>query len=231
MAWPGDRVQQMVIARLSLNNPYNNMTLLEGFFRKMTEIERERDRKKEIQKERKKEGKTERKKERQKEERKKERKKKQIKKERKKKKKEKKTKRQREKESKRVGCQMTWYRNCRKQGTTGWISLIGFARWVNVHNSICLVMVPGYRFWGGPIALQCFVHISKTPAILKWSSTILTVTHMINFPLPCWTTNGCVTMLTEDSKNHTPHPGHLNLWILPLNRARQINIHCPRNGC
>ena len=40
-------------------------------------------------------------------------------------------------------------------------------------------MVPGYRFWGGPIALQCFVHISdkKTPAI-KWSSTILTVTHM-----------------------------------------------------
>ena len=30
-------------------------------------------------------------------------------------------------------------------------------------------MVPDYRFWGGPIALQCFVHISdkKTPAILK----------------------------------------------------------------
>ena len=22
-------------------------------------------------------------------------------------------------------------------------------------------MVPGYRFWGGPIALQCSVHISK----------------------------------------------------------------------
>ena len=202
MAWPGDRVQQMVIARLSLNNPYNNMTLLEGFFRKMTEIERERDRKKEIQKERK----TERRKK-------------------------KSTKRQREKESKRVGCQMTWYRNCRKQGTTGWISLIGFARWVNVHNSICLVMVPGYRFWGAlsPYSVSCTSQ--KTPAILGWSSTILTVTHMINFPLPCWTTNGCVTMLTEDSKNYTPHPGHLNLWILPLNRARQINIHCPRNGC
>ena len=54
-------------------------------------------------------------------------------------------------------------------GTTGWISLIGFACSVNVHNSICLVyakfnelscMVPGYRFRGGPIALQCFVHIS-----------------------------------------------------------------------
>ena len=95
MAWPGDRVQQMVIARLSLNNPYNNMTLLEGFFRKMTEIERERE--------------TERKKYRKKE----------RKKERRKKKKYEETKRQREKESKRVGCQMTWYRNCRKQGTTG----------------------------------------------------------------------------------------------------------------
>ena len=59
-------------------------------------------------------------------------------------------------------------------------------------NSICLVyakfnglscMVPGYRFWGALslYSLQCFVHISdrkKNPAILKWSSTILTVTHM-----------------------------------------------------
>ena len=53
--------------------------------------------------------------------------------------------------------------------TTGWISLIGFARSVHVHNSISVVyakfdglscMVPGYRFWEGPIALQCFVHIS-----------------------------------------------------------------------
>ena len=50
-----------------------------------------------------------------------------------------------------------WYGDCRKQGTTGWISIIGFARSVNVHYSICLVyakfnglpcMVPGYRFWG-----------------------------------------------------------------------------------
>jgi hypothetical protein len=50
-----------------------------------------------------------------------------------------------------------WYGNCRKQGTTGWISIIGFARSVIVHYSICLVyakfnglpcMVPGYRFWG-----------------------------------------------------------------------------------
>ena len=66
MAWPGDRVQQMVIARFSLNNPYNKMTLLEGFFRKMTEIERERERQKERKKERKKEKQKERKKERKK---------------------------------------------------------------------------------------------------------------------------------------------------------------------
>ena len=75
MAWPGDRVQQMVIARLSLNNPYNNMTLLEGFFRKMTEIERERqkERNTERKKERKKERQKERRKDRKKKERKKER--------------------------------------------------------------------------------------------------------------------------------------------------------------
>ena len=35
-------------------------------------------------------------------------------------------------------------------------------------------------FGGGPIALQCFVHVSdkSASAILQWSSTILTVTHM-----------------------------------------------------
>ena len=45
----------------------------------------------------------------------------------------------------------------KKEREIGWISLIGFARSVNVHNSICLAyakfnglscMVPGYRFWG-----------------------------------------------------------------------------------
>ena len=50
-----------------------------------------------------------------------------------------------------------WQGNCRKQGTAGVISLIRFARSVNVHNNIWLVsakfhglwrMVPGYRFWG-----------------------------------------------------------------------------------
>ena len=79
------------------------------------------------------------------------------------------TEREREKESERVGCQMIWYSICRKQGTKGGISLIGFASWVNVHNSICLVYAkfnglsctfPGYRFWGSPIALQCLVRIS-----------------------------------------------------------------------
>ena len=59
---------------------------------------------------------------------------------------------------------------------------------VNVHNSICLVyakfnglscMVPGYRFWGG-LSLYSVLctSLTKTPAILKWSSTILTVTHI-----------------------------------------------------
>ena len=64
------------------------------------------------------------------------------------------TERERERESE---LDAKWYGNCRKQGTTGWISLIVFARSVNVH-SICLVyanfnglscMVPGYGFWGG----------------------------------------------------------------------------------
>ena len=77
--------------------------------------------------------------------------------------------RKRERESERVGCQMIWYSICRKQGTKGGISLIGFASWVNVHNSICLVYAkfnglsctfPGYRFWGSPIASQCLVRIS-----------------------------------------------------------------------
>ena len=242
MAWPGDRVQQMVIARLSLNNPYNNMTLLEGFFRKMTEIERERerDRKKEIQKERKKERKKERQKERRKDRKKKERKKERNKKtnkerkKEKKKKKEKKTKRQRDKERKRASeLDAKWHGT----GTAG-----NKARQVEFPLSVLPVgwmcttvfawlwsQVIAFGEALSPYSVSCTSQ--KTPAILKWSSTILTVTHMINFPLPCWTTNGCVTMLTEDSKNHTPHPGHLNLWILPLNRARQINIHCPRNGC
>jgi len=102
----------MVIARLSLNNPYNNMTLLEGFFRKMTEIERERDRKKEIQKERKKERKKERQKERRKDRKKKERKKERKKKTNKerKKKKEKKERKKNE-ETKREREQASWMPN------------------------------------------------------------------------------------------------------------------------
>ena len=71
--------------------------------------------------------------------------------------------REKEKESERVGCQMIW--ELQKTGH----HRFGFARSVNVDNRICLVcakfhglscMVPGYRFWGVPIALQCFVHIS-----------------------------------------------------------------------
>ena len=121
MAWPGDQVQQMVIAKLSLslslNNPSNIWHCSKEICHKPTEREgeRERDRKR-------------------------------------------KRKKKRERASE---LDAKWYGNCRKQGTTGWISLIGFARCV--HNSICLVyakfnglscMVPGY-FWRGPIALQC----------------------------------------------------------------------------
>ena len=112
MAGPGDRVQQMVIAklslRLSLNNPYNIWHCSKEMFHKTTERERE-----------------------------------------------KKKKRERERASE---LDAKWYGKCRKRGTTGWVSLIGFARWVNVRNSICLAyakfnglscMVPGYRFWRG----------------------------------------------------------------------------------
>ena len=88
MAWPEDRVQQMVIAKLSLNNPTTYYdTVRRNFPQNDRGRERERGKKRERE-------------------------------------------REREKESERVGCQMTWYSNCRKQGTTGWISLIGFARWV-----------------------------------------------------------------------------------------------------
>ena len=66
--------------------------------------------------------------------------------------------REREKERERESASeldAKWYGNRRKQGTTGWISIIVFARSVNVHNSMCLVyaklnglscMVPGYPF-------------------------------------------------------------------------------------
>ena len=67
---------------------------------------------------------------------------------------------------------------------------------MNVHNSIYLVyakfnglscMVPGYRFWGGPIALQRFVHISdkNNSCTSKWS-TILTVTIGNSNPTSFW---------------------------------------------
>ena len=93
--------------------------------------------------------------------------------------------------------------SCRKQGSTGWISLIGFARSVNVHNSICLVyakfnglscMVPGYRLLGGPkwlYSVLCTSLRKNSCNFLQWSSTILTVTHMdsnglIGYGHPLW---------------------------------------------
>ena len=162
MAWPGNRVQQIVIAklslRLSLNNPSNIIwhcskeichTTTERERERELEREREIERERERKKERRKEGKKERNKEGRKE-------------------------REKERASE---LDAKCYGNC-KQGNKGWLSLIGFARSVIVHNSICLAyaksnglscMVPGYRFWGGPIASQCFVHNlwQTTPAILK----------------------------------------------------------------
>ena len=61
--------------------------------------------------------------------------------------------------------------------------------------AVSLVAIIGYRFWGGYIASQCLVSLSllrgpyrfpvfrahlwqKTHSILKWSSAILTVTHI-----------------------------------------------------
>ena len=70
---------------------------------------------------------------------------------------------EREKESERVGCQNDMVTAGNK--ATGWISLIGFARFQQyllrlrqVNGLSCMVI--GYGFWGGPIALQYFVHIS-----------------------------------------------------------------------
>ena len=137
MAWPGNRVQQMVIAklslRLSLNNPSNIWHCSKVICHK-NEEGKERKRKKESKQASKKE-------------------------------------RERERASE---FDAKWYGNCRKQGTTGWISLIGFAGSVNVHNSICLVyaklnglscMVPGYRFGGGAYRFTVFrAHLwQKTP--------------------------------------------------------------------
>ena len=69
-------------------------------------------------------------------------------------------KKERKKESEQVRYQMIW----QLQGT-------GQHRLNFWHQfcRFCECTVPGYRFWGGPIALQGFVRIcdKKTPAILK----------------------------------------------------------------
>ena len=152
--WPGNRVQQMVIAKviaLSLNNPSNIWHCSREIWNlpQKQQSEREREKANNKRKERKKE---------------------------------------RERASE---FDAKWYG---KQGTTGWI--LSSVLPVNVHNSIYLVyakfnglscMVPGYRFWGGPIALQRFVHISdkNNSCTSKWS-TILTVTIGNSNPTSFW---------------------------------------------
>ena len=106
MAWPGDRVQQKVIAklslRLSLNSPSNIWHSSNKICHKNDRVtEREREEKK------------------------------------------------RKKESERASeFDAKWYGNWRKQGTTGWISFIGFARSVNVHNMLA---------WFTPSSMDCRV--------------------------------------------------------------------------
>ena len=89
---------------------------------------------------------------------------------------------------------MIWYSNLRKQGTTGWIWIIGFAPWVNVHNSSCLVyakfnglscMVPGYRFWRfwGGLSLYS---VSCTSRTKNSCNTKVAVTHVSSASTSAW---------------------------------------------
>ena len=114
------------------------MTLLEVNLPQKRQGERERERNREREREREKKKKKE------------------IHKERKKGRKKERKKERTNKRKKESEFDAKWYVNCRKEGTTGWISLIGFAHSENVHNSICLAyakfdglscMAPGYRFW------------------------------------------------------------------------------------
>ena len=134
MAWPGNRVQQMVIAKLSLRSS-NMWHCSKEICHKTTEREREKERESERERERNKEIKKERK-------------------------------RASELDAKCYGI-------CRKQGTTGCISLIGFARSVYVHKPSlmdCRVWSQVIAFWG-PYRFTVFrAHLwQKTPAILKSS--------------------------------------------------------------
>ena len=123
MTWPGDRVQQMVIAKIIAKKPSNIWHCSKEMYHKNDRVrQRERERASEFD--------------------------------------------------------AKWYGNCRKQGTTGWISLIGFARSVNVHNSICLAyakfnglscMVPGYRFLGD-LSLYRVSCISLTKKLRQYQS-------------------------------------------------------------
>ena len=105
---------------------------------------------------------------------------------------EKERKKESEKERKRASeLDAKCYGICRKQGTTGWISLIGFARSVFVHKPSlmdCRVWSQVIAF-GGPYRFTVFrAHLwQKIPAILKsslqpfwpWLIHIYIHTHMI----------------------------------------------------
>ena len=141
MAWPGDRVQQMVIAKLSPRLSLNNLSNIWDCSKVICHKNEER-------------------------------------KERKKKKASKQA-RKRDRDRERASeFDAKWYGNCRKQGTTIWISLIRLARSVNAWFTPSLM---DCRVWSqviafrGPYRFTVFrAHLwQKTPTILKWSSTIL----------------------------------------------------------
>ena len=145
MAWPGDQVQQMVIAklslRLSLTNPSNIWHCSKEICNKSTDREREREKRK------------------------------------------RKRKRKSKRKSKRKRA-----RGHHRFNFHQFPSSVLPVLWMCTTNSICLVyakfnglscMVPGYRFWGALslYSVSCTFLTEKKSAILKWSKTILTVTH------------------------------------------------------
>ena len=151
------------------------------------------------------------------------------------------TNRWRERERERKKKEKEKQKHSEREGTTAWIFLIGFARSVNVHNSICLVyakfnrlscMVPGYRFWGGAYRFTVFrAHLwQKTPAILKWSSTILTVTHLCT----CNLNSRCSISDARNMQRDCP-PAHPNSTTSTTNAPRNtittelmiVPIICP----
>ena len=144
MAGPGDRVQQMVIAKLSLNDPSNIWHCSKEICHKTRERERER------QKERKKERKKERQRERERE-------------------RERASWMPNAMATAGNRAPQIEFPSSSFIGFAHAVTMHNSICFVYAKFNGLSSMVPGYRFWGEPITSQCFVHISdkQTPAILK----------------------------------------------------------------